>query len=55
MFQKAADRSRSIDTVYKAINKIIKMDIDITLTEFSLRAVSSGEEALGGKELQQHV
>jgi 2-isopropylmalate synthase len=31
--------------VYKAIDKIIKRDI--ALTEFSLRSVSSGEDALG--------
>ncbi|MDR1245311.1 MAG: 2-isopropylmalate synthase, partial [Endomicrobium sp.] len=36
--------------VYKAIDKIVKMDI--TLTEFSLRAVSSGEDALGEVSLK---
>ncbi|MDR1943051.1 MAG: hypothetical protein LBQ04_02930 [Endomicrobium sp.] len=45
VFQEAACGSGPMDAVYKAIDKIVKMDI--TLTEFSLRAVSSGEDALG--------
>ncbi|MDR2645511.1 MAG: 2-isopropylmalate synthase [Endomicrobium sp.] len=45
VLQEAACGNGPIDAVYKAIDKIVKMDI--TLTEFSLRAVSSGEDALG--------
>jgi 2-isopropylmalate synthase len=37
--------SGPVDATYKAIDKIINMDIK--LTDFSLRAVSSGEDALG--------
>jgi 2-isopropylmalate synthase len=45
MFKEAACGSGPIDAVYKAVDKIIQMDIK--LAEFSLRAVSSGEDALG--------
>jgi 2-isopropylmalate synthase len=45
IFQEAACGSGPIDAVYKAVDKIVKMDIK--LAEFSLRAVSSGEDALG--------
>jgi 2-isopropylmalate synthase len=45
IFQEAACGSGPVDAVYKAIDKIINMDIK--LTDFSLRAVSSGEDALG--------
>ncbi|MCA6072142.1 MAG: 2-isopropylmalate synthase [Endomicrobium sp.] len=45
VFREAACGSGPVDAAYKAIDKIVKMDIK--LTEFSLRAVSSGEDALG--------
>ncbi|MDR3256694.1 MAG: hypothetical protein LBT18_03490 [Endomicrobium sp.] len=45
IFQEAACGSGPIDVVYKVVDKIVKMDIN--LAEFSLRAVSSGEDALG--------
>jgi 2-isopropylmalate synthase len=45
IFQEAACGSGPVDAVYKAIDKIINMDIK--LTDFSLRSVSSGEDALG--------
>ncbi|GHT04082.1 2-isopropylmalate synthase [Endomicrobiia bacterium] len=43
--QAAACGSGPVDATYKAIDKIINMDIK--LTDFSLRSVSSGEDALG--------
>jgi 2-isopropylmalate synthase len=45
VFQEAACGSGPVDAAYKAIDKITNMDIK--LTEFSLRAVSSGEDAIG--------
>jgi 2-isopropylmalate synthase len=45
IFQEAACGSGPVDAAYKAIDKIINMDIK--LTEFSLRSISSGEDALG--------
>jgi 2-isopropylmalate synthase len=45
IFQEAACGSGPIDAVYKTVDKIIKMDIK--LIEFSLRAVSCGQDALG--------
>jgi 2-isopropylmalate synthase len=50
VFQEAACGSGPIDALYKAIDKIVKMDI--MLIEFSLRAVSSGEDALGEVSLK---
>ncbi|GHT40689.1 2-isopropylmalate synthase [Endomicrobiia bacterium] len=44
-FQEAACGSGPVDAAYKAIDKIVNMDIK--LTEFSLRAISSGEDAIG--------
>lgn len=43
--QEASCGSGPVDAAYKAIDKITKMDIK--LTDFSLRAVSSGVDALG--------
>ncbi|OEG71021.1 2-isopropylmalate synthase [Candidatus Endomicrobiellum trichonymphae] len=43
--QGAACGSGPVDATYKAIDKIINMDIK--LTDFSLRSISSGEDALG--------
>jgi 2-isopropylmalate synthase len=45
VFQEAACGSGPVDAAYKAIDKIVNMDIK--LTEFSLRAISSGEDAIG--------
>jgi 2-isopropylmalate synthase len=45
VFQEAACGSGPVDAAYKAIDKITNMDIK--LTEFSLRAISSGEDAIG--------
>jgi 2-isopropylmalate synthase len=44
-YREAACGSGAIDAVYKAIDKIVNMDTK--LAEFSIRAVSSGEDALG--------
>jgi 2-isopropylmalate synthase len=45
VFQEVACGSGPIDAVYKAVDKIVK--ISIKLTEFNIKAVSSGEDALG--------
>ncbi|MDR1511557.1 MAG: 2-isopropylmalate synthase [Endomicrobium sp.] len=45
IFRETAYGSGPVDAVYKAIDKII--DMDIKLTDFLLRAISSGEDALG--------
>jgi 2-isopropylmalate synthase len=45
IFRETAHGSGPVDAVYKAIDKII--DINIKLTDFLLRSVSSGEDALG--------
>jgi len=45
VFRETACGSGPVDAVYKAIDKIINMNIK--LTNFLLRAVSSGEDALG--------
>ncbi|MDR0956465.1 MAG: 2-isopropylmalate synthase [Endomicrobium sp.] len=45
IFQEAACGSGPVDAVYKAIDRII--DMNIKLAEFSLKAISSGEDAMG--------
>ncbi|MDR3071573.1 MAG: 2-isopropylmalate synthase [Endomicrobium sp.] len=45
IFQEAACGSGPVDAAYKAIDKIVNMDIK--LVDFSLKSVSSGEDALG--------
>jgi 2-isopropylmalate synthase len=45
IIQEAACGSGPVDAVYKAIDKITAMNI--TIIEFSLRAISSGEDAIG--------
>ena len=45
ILQEAACGTGPVDAAYRAINKVT--DMDIKLTDFSLRAVSSGVDALG--------
>jgi 2-isopropylmalate synthase len=45
VFQEAACGSGPVDAAFKAIDKII--NVGIKLTEFSLRAISQGEDAIG--------
>ena len=47
MVEEAACGDGPVDAAYRAIDRIIQLDSDAHLEEYSLRAVTGGKDALG--------